>query len=367
VTPETFNQIVLRHRANLELRRQSRFDEFFRNELLDDVGEIVIGQSRFHPADVLERMKPEEYERAQVESKRRQYDQLIETVCEAYPSPIARPYDSFTKGSRLPLRRLLYMKDTWEAVTATLYAILLSECIGRAVDLSNVLVRTDSSGIPTPIRRRDLLDWRISMKLGIIEGILVYAEEQLLELACSSVIPLDVVGEMRRLNDVRNEFSHSQTKSDRQASRIIEECEQDLLDVLGDLHKLDEVELFRVEGVSRLGNVALEVERLAGYTGARRIVELSATADQLGRSLSGQMIDNFDRVLMKLGIEIYDLSPFFYCSDDVSGHRTRLHMLKQHKAQEGKLLFEIVAESEVSAEPDDDFLADIDLVKSMVG
>ena len=197
VTPAAFNQAMSRHSANLEPRRQSRRDEFFRDELLDDCGEVVIGQSRFHPADVLEKMKPGEHEDARIESKRRFYDKLAQTVCDMFPSPIARPFDAFVNGSRDPLRRLFHMRDTWEGDVAVLHGILLAECADKAVDLACVLVRRDNISNPTPLQRRDLLDWSISARLGLIEGILIHAEHEDLGLDCSSVIPIDVVSAMR--------------------------------------------------------------------------------------------------------------------------------------------------------------------------
>lgn len=366
MTPEDFHQYISRHRANLEPRRRSRLDEFFRNELLDDVGEIVIGQSRFHPADVLQKMKPEEHEQARTESKIRLYETLSESVSDTFPSPIARPFDSFINGSRGPLRRLFHMKDVWEGIVAVINGMLLAECAEKAVNLAEVLIRLDDSSEPRRVRRNELLDWRVSTRLGLIEGVLIYAEFEGLSLACASIFPIEVVGEMRRLNKVRNEFSHSQTKSDPQAAKIIEECRDDLFDVLADIQELASVELFRIEQISHSGNGVLEVERLAGYTGARRIRELAATPEQIARCVSRPRIENFDRALIKVGSEIYDASPFFYCSDDVSGHRTRLHGFKQHKQSEGKVCFEVVAEAETSEERDADFITDIDRIKQLV-
>lgn len=357
---------VSRHSVNLEPLRESRLDDAFRNELLDDVGEVVIGQSRFHPADVLHRMKPEEHDQARAESKFKRYDVLTEIVSESFPSPIARPFDSFVNGPREPLRRLFNMKDTWEGIIAVINCMVLAECAGKSVDLAGVLIRADDSSTPRLIQRRELLDWRIATRLGVVEGILIYAEHENIELASASVVPVGIISEMRRLNRIRNEFSHSQTRSDRQANQIIDECRQDLLDVLGDLEELTSVEMFRIDQICPNGNGKLEVENLAGYAGARRIREIAATPDQITQYLSAPPVQNFDRVLIKIGPEIYDASPFFYCSDDVSGHRTRLLFFRQHKSSERKIAFEVIADGETCEEPDYDFIRDIDRIKGLV-
>ena len=365
MTPEDFRLAISRHSASLQPRRESRLNEFFRNELLDDVGEIVIGQSRFHPADVLQKMKPEEHEQARTESQLRHYEGLIDLVSESFPSPIARPFDSFLNGPREPLRRLFHMKDTWEGIVAVANCMVLAECAQKSIDLASALVRMDDSSPPRLIQRRELLDWRIATRLGIIEGVLIYAEHEDIELACASVFPVGVVSEMRRLNRIRNEFSHSQTRSDRQATQIIQECRQDLLDILGDLEDLTSVEMFRIDQISR-ANAVLEVESLAGYAGARRIREIAATPEQIARCVGGSAPQKFDKVLIKIGPEIYDSSPFFYCSDDVSGHRTRLHIFRHYKPSEGKIVFEVIAEGETCEENDSDFIPDIDRIRQLV-
>lgn len=365
MTLELFHEIIRRYSANLEPRRARELEDFFRNELFDDVDEIVIGQSRFHPADVLEKMKPSEYALARSESDSRYYDQISEIVCAKFPSPIARPFHDYLYGQRSPLRRLLYMKDTWEAAVAVVHGILVAECAEKSVDLSNVLIRMDGLSNPTNLRGRHLLDWRISTRLGVVEGILVHAEIEGIDLAAAAIIPIDAIGEMRQLNQIRNEFSHSQTQSDRQANRIIEDCKDDLLHVLGDLQYLQNIELFRIDQICPPGRATLEVEKLAGHTGARRIDELSATPDQVARCFGKESLRNFDRVLIKVGSEIHDASPFFYCSDDDTGHRTKLHRLKQHKSTEGKIFFEVTGEAVTIEQDDADFIVDIERVMTL--
>lgn len=366
MTPEDFELVFSRHSGSLQPRREARLDEFFRNELLDATGEVVIGQSRFHPADVLQMMKPEEHDQARTESKQRYNERIGEFVSESFPSPIARPFDSFVNGPREPLRRLYHMKDTWEGIVGVAYCMILAECAERGIRLEGVLVRTDDNSTPRRIRRGELLDWRIATRLGVIEGVLIYAEHHSINLACAAIVPIGVISEMRRLNSVRNEFSHSQTRSDRQALSIIEECRQDLLDILGDLEDLTTVEMFRVDQVARNGGGTLEVENLAGYAGARRIRELRATPDQILSCVSRPSIQNFNRTLIKMGSDIWDASPFFYCSDDISGHRTRLHIFKQHKPSECKVTFEVVAEGETIENEDTDFIADLNRIKDLV-
>jgi len=69
---------------------------------------------------------------------------------------------------------------------------------------------------------------------------------------------------MRRLNDIRNGFSHEQTKSEKQAEEIIDECEPDLLDILADLDGLQQVRFYRLHGISRRSANTLELSRWPG-------------------------------------------------------------------------------------------------------
>ena len=158
---------------------------------------------------------------------------------------------------------------------------------------------------------------------------------------------MDVLGEVRRLNVVRNGFSHESTKSDVQAQKIIDEAYPVVREVLLDLRDMQGVELLRANSI-RAGGI-VEVERLNGHAQSRRISEIALDYDAASLAMSATPIDGMNRVMARVSGLTLDLSPFLYVADDDTGHRTRLLHFKLKKDEEWQ--FECVADSTTNASP----------------
>ncbi|GAI97024.1 unnamed protein product, partial [marine sediment metagenome] len=89
ITAQQFENITASARKRLIARREARYDEFFRDVLLGETGEISISGENFHPADVLERMAEETFRIARSESDQRFCDDAIEIIIDEFPMPIA--------------------------------------------------------------------------------------------------------------------------------------------------------------------------------------------------------------------------------------------------------------------------------------
>ena len=164
------------------------------------------------------------------------------------------------------------------------------------------------------------------------------------QMASRDIIPVEVIGEMRSLNDIRNGFSHAQTKSETQAKKIIEESEQDLLDVLHDLEELASLEMFRVHQIATAHPNTLEVERLCGIRMARQIHNEVVTPAVVATCAAISFAGDCDPVLFSWSGDAFLASPYLYCGNDASGHHTRVFMFKRQ--QDGVVEFEVSAHSE---------------------
>jgi len=345
VTREQFESIMTGADQRLVANREARQEEFFHNALLGDSGEICISGEQFHPADILKELAEETYRVARSESDQRYSEEISEAVIESYPTPIALAYNAFLQGTTHALTRLSHMRDTWEAVVNICFSVVVSEAAAKNIKLHDVIMRDGPTSNPRPITKRDLKSDSIAVRLGCIEGILVYLKLNGASVHAEKVVPVEVIGEMRRLNDVRNGFSHEQTKSEPQAAKIIEECHDDLLHILDDLNGLAEVELYRVHSISNTHPDTLEVERLNGSNITRRILNLSVNASDVALCAGTPRPGDLDPVFILCQQVMRLASPYLYCRHDDTGHQTRVLMLKRILVANNKAKFEISGHS----------------------
>lgn len=332
---------------HLAERRKSRDEEDYLVWCESSYGMVEIGQEQFHPAHVLETMAPEAARRGRDDWSEMVRMDLEQAVCEQFPSPIAVPFHSFLEGSRSPLTRLHRLRDTWESLIRLLAALALSEAVAVQTPLTPLVLRERMDQGWRYCKRQDLLSDRLSVRIGLIEGVLNRANDLGVDLQIASLLPKDVLEEVRRLNVVRNSFSHASAKSDVQAKAIIEEAYPVLREVLLDLRDMQSIDLIRIHNIQAGGTA--EIERLNGHAQSRRITELSLDGDAAALVMSATSVDGLHRVLARAGGQTLDLSPFFYAADNDTGHRTNLWGFKFKKADEWHM--ECVADSTTRISP----------------
>ena len=326
-------------------RRKSRDDEDYRLWCESSHGMVEIGQEVFHPADVLETMAPDAARRGRDECSAMIRTDLEQAVCEEFPAPIAVPFHSFLEGSRSSLTRLHRLRDTWESLVRLLAALALSEAAAIATSLTPLALR-DGMGW-RPCKRRDLLSDRLTVRIDLVEGVVRRAHELGLNLRIASLLPIDVLGEARRLNVVRNYFSHAPAQSEVQAKEIIEESYPVLREILLDLRDMQSISLIRLHSIQAGGKA--EIERLKGHAQSRRISELALDADAAMLVMSATPVDGMDRVFAFVDGLTLDLSPFLYAADNDTGHRTNVWGFKYKKNNEWHM--ECVADSTTKISP----------------
>ena len=332
---------------HLTERRKSRDEEDYRVWCESSYGMVEIGQEQFHPAHVLEIMAPAAARRGRDDWSAMIRTDLEQAVCEQFPAPIAVPFHSFLEGPRSSLARLYRLRDTWESLIRLLAALALSEAVVIATSLTPLVLRDGMGQGWRECRRRDLLSDKLTVRIGLIEGVLHRAHELGADLQVASLLPIDVLGEVRRLNVVRNCFSHASAKSAVQAKAIIEEAYPVFREVLLDLRDMQSIDLIRIHSIQAGGKA--EVERLNGHAQSRRISELALDADAAALVMSATSVGGMDRVFARVGGLTLDLSPFLYAADNDTGHRTSVWGFKHKKENEWHM--ECVADSTTKISP----------------
>lgn len=322
--------------------RETRDADRYRQWCLDTFeGYVTVGEHEFHPAEVL-RLKPGVTEKTMAECKAQLLAQDDDTICDQFPAPVAIPYHQAIYGPREPNRRLTRMRDTWEGLINLLAAMVIAEVgsVGRGVEPVQVIETSSTRSL----KHKDLRSDRLSVRIGIIEGILESWRAASVRSIMADLIPVGLPAELRRLNTVRNGFSHLGTLSDVQASGLIEESRPILHDVLVDCLFLAETQLVRLIKVSPGSPPSAEVDSLNGNSTARRVrdLELEDLDAQKVIMQSGK-VGPYDRVLAKIRSRCLDLSPYFYACDDDAGHHTRIAFFKKRSAD--RCHFEVVGES----------------------
>ncbi len=328
-------------------RRRARDEQDYREWCEFSYGMIELGQEVFHPADVLDKLAADAARRGRDDASAQIRIDLEQAVCELFPAPIAVPFHAFLEGSRSALMRLLRLRDTWESMVRLLAALALSEAASDPNSLAPLVLRDGKDQGWRQCRRRDLISDKLSVRIGLIEGVLHRAAELRVGLQVATFLPMDVLGEIRRLNVVRNGFSHEATKSDAQARDIVEEVYPVFREVLLDLREVQKIDLIRLHKIQPGGSA--EIEQLTGHAQSRRIREIKLDDGASAVAMSATPVDGMDRILARFGGKTLDLSPFLYAADDDTGHRTRVLDFKCKEADEWHL--ECVADSTIKTSP----------------
>jgi len=341
---DSFEQESLDPAEGITRRRKTRDEEDYRERCIDEFDMVILGEEKIHPADVLDNCAPEVAKRARADAFEQARSATEEIVCDQFPATIAIPFHRFLEGNPQPMRRLHHMRDTWEALIRFLSAVALSQAAKLDSIQTPLLLRQSESENSRECKMNDLYSDRLAIRIGIVEGLVKLAASNEKLPYFFSLIPEDIPSEMRRLNVVRNGFSHESAKSDVQAEKIIEEAYPVLREVLVDLREVRNIELFRVERIRPGSNGgSAEVEKFYGHAQSQRFTNWELDLAGCNTLTFAGDVDGLHRVLAKVDSSYIDLSPFMYSIVDSTGYRTRLLEFKQYKR--GKWVLECVADS----------------------
>lgn len=305
------------------------------NDWIDDQfvkeagGPLQILGKQMRPSEVLHKFSFDTYQAAFPDFKRFREELIISTVTEKFPIIIAHPFFRFLEGSENELQRLQFLRDTWEGLINFVHALVVSEA--RAARLS----------LGVPAKCGQILSESLAVRIGTVESILGLAASSGLKLESSKLVDLGLATTIKELNQARNAFSHTGAVAEDQAKTYINECIEDVFDVLDGFRGLSEVRLLRYD---RLDGLRIRHERFDGHAKTKRFGELPVSQANLGAIVP---LLKKEETLLAVGGVIFNAHPFLHLIPQPGGHVTQVAFFKKTKgdAPNRKLLFEIVGEA----------------------
>ena len=179
-----------------------------------------------------------------------------------------------------------------------------------------------------PLKHKDLRSGGLSIRIGVLEGIVESWRAAGVRSVLADLIPPD----FRRV--ATPEYGAQRFRAPwhafrAQATRLVEESRPILHEVLVDCLFLAETQLVRLIKIAPGSPPSAEVDSLNGNSTARRIRDLDLDPDTQKVVMQSGKVGPYDRILAKIQSRCLDLSPYFYACDDDSGHHTLIAFFKK--------------------------------------
>jgi hypothetical protein len=152
-----------------------------------------------------------------------------------FPMPIAYYFYQTNNNFQNYHHRLDLLKSCWESIIFFIYGLVVGEARHRKIDLRSIGITNYDK----------LLSNKLFNKLIITENVLDFVTKKGIEFSCVEIIPMETLGLIKKLNQERNGFAHSSAKTTAQQKELFNILYPQLEIVLGQLIKLEEVEVFR--------------------------------------------------------------------------------------------------------------------------
>jgi hypothetical protein len=328
------------------------FNDWLDEQYSDESGQLNISGFQPRPSFVLFRMSQDTYEAAFSDFMQQREDGILESVCDNYPSPIAYYFYRFKNGYENENQRLLFLRDTWEAIVDVLHALAIAECRFRKIQLKH------------PLTFNAFLTESVAQRLKNIAEISSQMLTAGIEPEFSKVVTAQTLATMRELNQSRNAFSHSAAQSEAQARGWVDECYEDVLNVLKDLDGLQSIQIVRY--LSQPDALTLRGETFKGH-GATKTIQ-NVTLDQQQVQDSSCYFQQ-GHLLAFVGGLIFSLKPTVHYREDAAGHMTRLCVFRRTHGEtpDRKIEFEVVGEAARIEESRSNFVAELTELRGFFG
>lgn len=291
----------------------------------EQYGSLDVGDSTFAASTVLRGLEPVSYgvmygqyleERKQeIEAQRQEFGETVEYY---FPTPIAYNFHQVMHGFQNANQRLDMLRDVWELLIHVIYALVVGEYRSRNLPMQGA-----------DFRRNQVYSDKLADKLEIVEKLLTHGDKAGHDLATARVVPVTVVGRLRDLNRLRNEFAHSVARSEREANADFEQHFGEVLDALQDLAALRDVKLMRwLQSQSDIAT--FRHEHYSGYaTSPTKIASTTIEATQIGVV---HPFLNRQNVLAQIDDRLFSVAPFLHF--EPVGNSTHLCYFKNKKGEQ---------------------------------
>lgn len=307
------------------------------NESLDEDGDIEIAGIPFQRSYILYELAYNTYKDAFDEFKEQDYEDLKPVVFDEYPACIAYNFRLSEKGEGAtdPVRKLLHLKDTWEAIVFVLYALVMGEVRQKGVSLkaAQVFVSLGAGGNPVfaNFNTDRILSDAVKQRLQNIKGIIKICKENSLGFKCEE-IDETLIDDLLALQDIRNDISHHAAPTREQAETELRQVIPLFKEMLRKTRFLESCRFLRFDSFG----ANCRCETFNGHS--------------LNREYDGfEFIDPQRAFVLGLGqeqlfvlwdLECFSVSPFLHFDRDATGHESYVCYYKGRK--ESKYWYEPV-------------------------
>jgi len=365
VEEEAIQEVVETKKQERELAEleQSLVEEFDAeskqrfDESLDADAEIRIAGAIFFPSKILATMEPDFYKEALLEFEQSEKNDAVTLICEKYPKPIALHLYRALLGTRDTKSRFESLRDTWEATIYIIYALVLGEF--RANQYPLKLTRTQREEHISVKQHKqmsidDIYTQTLSNKLDVIEQLYDYAMLNALPLNCLRIISSDIIRRIRDLNKVRNDFAHSESRSETKTHQYLEKTVDEVIAILRLASELKGVRLVRyLHGTKEYSKHAFEV-----YRGQNIGADETEIDTSIIQRLSGDKILHPQNILAIYNDHMYLLAPWYIHIQADAGTSTRLCYYQRQDKKTKNFIFAVLGQGETMTRPEADFTND---------
>ncbi|MCX6134745.1 MAG: hypothetical protein NTU47_13105 [Ignavibacteriales bacterium] len=307
------------------------------NESLDEEGDVNIANISFQRSRILFELGKESYKDAYSEYLEQELEDLKQSVFDSYPACIAYNFRLSEKGEggTDPVRKLLHLKDSWEAIVYVLYSLVMGEVRHRQVDLkeSQIFVSLGPSGSPayTSFNTDRVLSEAVKQKLHNIKAIVQHSKGNSLGFKCEC-IDESLLDELLQLQDIRNDISHHAAPTREQADFELNQVIPLFESMLAKTRFLENCKILRFESYSS----TCRCESFNGHALNREYDSYPFVDAQKTLVLNL----GHEQLFVRWDTECFSLSPFLHYDKDASGHESYICFYKRKK--ESKYWYEPV-------------------------
>jgi hypothetical protein len=298
------------------------------NDSLDEEGVVEIAGIPFQRSKILYDLATNTYKDALNKFQEDELQLLKQTVFDEYPACIAYNFRLSEKGEGAtdPVRKLLHLKDSWEAIVFILYALVMGEVRHKKVDMktAQVFVSLGSGGNPVyaNLNTDRILSGAIKQKIQNIKAIIQHCKKNAPGFK-SEEIEETLLDDLLQLQDIRNDISHHAAPTREQAEAELTQIIPLFQEMLTKTRFLENCKILRFDNFTS----DCRCETFNGHSLNREYDTCKLNTAQQSYVLGlGQ-----EQLFVLWDSECFSLSPFLHFNKDATGHESYICFYKDKK------------------------------------
>jgi len=309
------------------------------NSEFDELNEgLTVGEVTLAPSWMLYNTDYDLYLTALDEYNNRIFEDLKSSIQNNYSPIIAFNFrlSERGEGAEDPVKKLLHLKDTWEAIIFTLYALTMGEVRKKGIDCKTAqILQNIDSATGNPNYRNFNTNWiltdALKNKIKVIKAIIKHSQNNSLDFN-SEYIPIELLDELIELQSARNDISHHASPTRQQAEQELRTIQPIFETMIKRTKFLENCNIYRFNNLDS----SCRCEVFSGHSLNKEFGRLELTGDNLSYIIGLST----DTLFAEWEGEYFSLSPFLHYKEDEIGHESYICFFKGKR--EGQYWYEPV-------------------------